>query len=294
VFEPIIPTIDKPATFVDLIDPYNVGVCRLRRPTFLLVCAAVFCSVPACAQVAVRHAEGLVHGFLVLRSLEGEILADGDLLQNAQGDRVTSRLVFHFKDGSLHDETVVFSQRKTVRLISDHLIQKGPAFPHPIEVTLNARNGEVKVHYTEDGKEKDLDEHMKLPPDVSNGLMLTLLKAMNPATPETKVSMVAATPKPELVKLAVKRQGEDTFTTGNERRKAMHFLVKIEIGGIKGALASLLGKEPPDTQVWIVEGEAPAFVKSEGPLAFGAPVWRIELVSPVFPKKEETPEKKEK
>ena len=36
--------------------------------------------------------------------------------------------------------------------------------------------------------------------------------------------------------------------------------------------------------VWILEGEAPAFVKSEGPLYFGGPVWRIELTSPVWPK----------
>jgi hypothetical protein len=60
--------------------------------------------LPAAA-VAVRYLEGLVHGFLVLRTLEGDILADSDLIQVAHGDRVTSRLVLHFKDGSIHDET---------------------------------------------------------------------------------------------------------------------------------------------------------------------------------------------
>ena len=88
------------------------------------------------APVAVRHLEGLVHGFLVLRTLEGDTLADGDLIQVAHGDRVTSRLVFHFKDGSIHDDTAVFSQRRNFRLLSDHLVQKGPAFQHPIEVSL--------------------------------------------------------------------------------------------------------------------------------------------------------------
>jgi hypothetical protein len=42
--------------------------------------------------VAVRHVEGLVHGFLVLRTLEGKFLAEGDLIQIADGDRVTSKL----------------------------------------------------------------------------------------------------------------------------------------------------------------------------------------------------------
>jgi len=35
--------------------------------------------------VAVRHVEGLVHKFLVLRSLEGKVLAEGDLIQTADG-----------------------------------------------------------------------------------------------------------------------------------------------------------------------------------------------------------------
>jgi len=55
--------------------------------------------------------EGLVHGFLSLRLPEGRVLANGDLIQDSRDDRVTSRLLFHFKDGSLHDETAVFSQR---------------------------------------------------------------------------------------------------------------------------------------------------------------------------------------
>ena len=67
-------------------------------------------------------------------------------------------------------------------------------------------------------------------------------------------------------------------------RKAMHYLVKIEIGGIAGAVAPLVGKQPPDSHVWVLGGDAPAFVKSEGPLALGADPWRIELVSPVWPK----------
>src|SRR5690349_7661973 len=78
--------------------------------------------------VPVRFREGLVHGFLVLRSMEGRILASGDLLQTTSADTVTTELVFHFKDGSVHDETAVFSQDRTFRLLSDKLIQKAPSF----------------------------------------------------------------------------------------------------------------------------------------------------------------------
>lgn len=57
------------------------------------------------SSMAVQHAEGLVHGFLVLRAQDGTALADGDLTQVAHGDKVTGQLAFHFKDGSLQEET---------------------------------------------------------------------------------------------------------------------------------------------------------------------------------------------
>ena len=88
-------------------------------------------------------------------------------------------------------------------------------------------------------------------PDVANGMVLTLLK----------------------------------FSVGGSSRKAAHYVVHVEIGGAAGLVAPLLGKQPPDTHVWILGGEAPAFVKSEGPLFLGGPIWRIELTSPVWPSK---------
>jgi hypothetical protein len=227
----------------------------------------------------------LVHGFLVLRTLAGDTLADGDLIQVARGDRITSRLVFHFKDGSVHDETVVYSQRRNFRLLTDHLVQKGPAFQHPMDVSIDGPTGQVTVRSSDDdGKEKVVTERLNLPPDVANGLVLTLLKNVQSDASQLTVSMVAATPKPRLVKLAITAQGEEPFSVGGSSRKATHYVVKVEIGGAAGLVAPLLGKQPPDTHVWILGGEAPAFVKSEGPLFFGGPIWRIELVSPVWPR----------
>jgi hypothetical protein len=127
-----------------------------------------------------------------------------------------------------------------------------------------------------------LTDRLDLPPDLANGMVLTLLKNMRPDASQMTVSMVASTPKPRLVKLAITSQGEEPFSIGNSSRKATHYVVKVEIGGAAGLVAPLLGKQPPDTHVWVLGGEAPAFVKSEGPLFFGGPVWRIELASPVW------------
>lgn len=236
-------------------------------------------------QVQVRHTEGLVRGFLVLRDMDNNILASGDLSQVANGNRITNELVFHFKDGSIHEETFVFSQRHTFRLLTYHLVQKGKAFKRSTDMTLNAATGEVMVLSTdEDGKEKTIKDRLKLPADVANGLVTTLLNDIDHKAPKTTVSMVAATPKPRLVKLEITPEGEDSFSVGGSSRKALRYRIKVDIGGISGVIAPIVGKQPPDTHVWMVGGKAPGFLKSEGPLYDGGPIWRIELASPVWPK----------
>jgi hypothetical protein len=235
--------------------------------------------------VPVRHVEGTLHGFLVLRAEDGHQVAVGDLIQVAHGSRITSRLVFRFKDGSVDDDTTVYSERGTFRLISDHHVQKGPFFPHQLDMSIDARSGQVTTRSTgSDGKEDVKVEHMDLPPDLANGLLLALTKNLPPDAPETKVSMIVPVPKPRLVKLVIGPAGDERFLVAGRARKARRFDIKFELGGITGKLAPLIGKQPPDLHIWILEGLAPAFVKEQGILFEGGPVLTIELTSPVWPR----------
>ena len=254
-----------------------------RQLISVFACAAVMSGTVQALPITVRYREGLVHGFLSLRTTDGTLVANGDLIQVSKGDRVTSRLVFRFKDGSLRDETSVFSQRQAFRLISNHLVQKGPTFPQPLDLKIDVATGQVTVRYTDEhGKEKVEAERMKLPPDLANGMTMILMKNIPAGAALPTMSMVVTTPKPRLVKLELSDGGQDPLTTGSLARRANHFVVKLEIGGLAGLIAPLLGKQPPDTHVWILGGEAPAFVKSEGAMFLGGPIWRIELVSPVW------------
>ena len=235
--------------------------------------------------VAVRYREGLLHGFLVLSTLDGTPIAEGDLAQVPHGNRITSRLIFRFKDGSRQEETAIFSQRSYFRLISYHLVQKGPAFQYATEVSIACSTGQVTVQYTDDdGKEKTANERLKLPPDLGNGIVLTLLKNLPPDSPPIELSMVVATPKPRLVKLAISSLGKDPFTLAGAAHEAQHYVVKVEIGGIAGLVAPLVGKQPPDSHIWILGGESPTFVKSESIAYAGGPMWRVELVAPLWPR----------
>src|SRR5712672_4401654 len=112
------------------------------RFSFLLVCL-LQPTVSPTEMISVRYAEGVSHGFLVLRTLDGKSLADGDSTQVARGDNVTSRMSFKFTDGSVYEQTTTFSQRGTFRLLKDHVVQKGPQFKPPMETSIDATTGEV-------------------------------------------------------------------------------------------------------------------------------------------------------
>jgi hypothetical protein len=63
----------------------------------------------------------------------------------------------------------------------------------------------------------------------------------------------------------------------------MRYEIKIELEGIAGMVAPLIRKQPSNIQIWIIGGEAPAFVKEEGPLYQGGPIWTSQLASAVWP-----------
>src|SRR5437762_11032094 len=100
---------------------------RSRLIAILLACAALLQPSALFADmIPVRHTEGLVHGFLLVLTFEGKALADGQMTQDARGDRVTNHLIFRFKDGSFFEDTSIFSQRGNFRLLSYNIILCGP------------------------------------------------------------------------------------------------------------------------------------------------------------------------
>jgi hypothetical protein len=232
----------------------------------------------------VRYVQGTFHGFLELRSEAGRIVASGDSFQVVHGDRITAETLFKFKDGSIDDETTVYSQHRTFHLISDHHIQKGPSFPHPMDVLIDARSGQVTVRSEgKDGKEDVKTEHLTLPPDLANGLIPLVVENMRPDAQQMTVSMVVATPKPRLVKLVITNRGEENCTIVGVARKATHYEIKIDLGGIAGVVAPLIGKAPPNIQLWTIGEHAPTFAREQGPTYPEGPLMTIQLASPTWP-----------
>jgi len=241
----------------------------LLRPNFL----------PA-EQIPVRHVEGVTFGCLILQTLDGTPIAYGQLQQVASGDQVTADTTFHFKDGSFYEEITVFTQRGKFHLLSNQVVQKGPSFKDQLESWLDTSTGQITIRYSERDKQKQVSKRLDLPDDVANGLIVTLAKNIDPRAPVTTVSLVAASSKPRLVALDIIPQPEGIASAGLLSYKTQQYLIKVKIGGVAGAVAPLVGKQPPDIRVSLIKSEAPTLVEFEGPLYAGGPVWRIVMNAP--------------
>jgi hypothetical protein len=243
---------------------------RVRSAGFCALAFTLLWASPArCAPIAVQYQEGLVRAFPVLRTMDNETLAQGDFAQVARGDQVTARLVFRFEDGSLYDETVVYSQRNRFTLLNYRIVQRGPSFPETLEASIDRQTGRYEVRYRAD--EESAEEHLSgtlaLPDDAYNGMLSLIVKNLRPGASET-VSIVAFTPKPRVVTLQLLPLATERVPAGE--------VVRYHIRPKLGLFASLLVTDVPDTRIWILPGETPAFLKAEGPLYFMGPIWRVE------------------
>jgi hypothetical protein len=247
----------------------------------LLLCALFFCAAPLCAEtIPVRHVEGVTHGFLVLNDGAGKAIAYGDMIQDTKHGLVTSRLTFHFKDGSLYEEATVFSEHGIFRVLSDHLIEEGPVFKQPIETWLNTTTGRFRAITTDKGKKSVVSKEIQIPDDLANGIVYVVVKNIDPKTPSTTVSMLVGTPKPRIIKLVITPQGQQKFDIGDLHRAALHYVIKFDLGGIAGAVAPVIGKQPANMDIWIASDGMPTFLMSRGELFEGGPIWTISLTTP--------------
>ncbi|MGI4758646.1 MAG: hypothetical protein ACRYGF_17570 [Janthinobacterium lividum] len=234
----------------------------------------------AAEPLEVKHHQGEVHAFLAIRSDEGKLLGMADVVNVSTGKTWQSRLTIHFRDGSVDDDTTVYTQTSVFRLLSDHHVQKGPTFPTPSDVTIDVAKGDVTYCECKDGKDELKTEHMDLPADLGNGMMPMLLQNMPKGSEEIKVGYLVTNPKPRLVKLAIHPEGSDTYHVGGVARSAAKYRLHIDIGGIAGVVAPIIGKEPPDLTAWITSGAAPTFLKINSFLYLGGPMLQMELASP--------------
>jgi hypothetical protein len=236
--------------------------------------------------VAVKHASGVMRGFVVLHSATGSLLGHGEYTESREGARTTARLTLRFRDGSLDDETASFTTDKVFRFLGDHHVQRGPFFKTAIDMTID-EGGQVTLKTMgSNGKEKVETNQINLPNDVSNGILGAMLLDIPHGGADTTVSMVLPSGKGRVAKLVITPEGTQTFSpVVGDRQKADLFRIHIDLGGIAGIVAPVIGKQPSDLTAWVLEGEVPVLVREVGQLAEGGPVVSMELAGTSYSRK---------
>jgi hypothetical protein len=256
--------------------PEDLVIARIAA--LALAVAALGVAVAHAGPVAVRLPEGNTRGFLVVRAADGTAIGHGELRQKPRPPLVESSLVLDFKDGSHREETVVFSQDKAFRLEAYRLVERGPGFPATAEVSFDRKSGQYRARFRDrkGGEEQAASGELEMPADLYNGMALVLLK--NLADGERASGQMAAfLPKPRLIKMELGAEGDDRGRIGAQALTLRRYLVKLQVGGLTGVVASLIGKEPPDVRYWLATGDVPAFARFEGAMFLNGPVWRIEM-----------------
>lgn len=249
---------------------------RLRRGVLVIVPLLVATALDA-APVRVHIPEGTMRGFLVVRTPQKTRIGHGELIQKARGDQVDSRLLLQLEDGSVHDERTTYSQRGVFRLEAYRLTQRGPSFPGA-EISFDRKTGryQAKTRERTGAPEETASGEIEMPEDLYNGMALLLLKNLPPGE-GAAAQLAAFTPKPRLLRMELHREGQDRTALGGDPKPAVRYLVNLEVGGVTGVVASLIGKTPPDLRYWLVGGDIPAFVRFEGAMFLNGPVWRVEM-----------------
>lgn len=242
-------------------------------------------SVASAELIPVRHIQRPMHRFMVARSENGDDIASGEFSQVVQGSEVTMRMTYRFVDGSVDDETTTYTQQDTFRLVQDHHIQKGPFFSRPVDFTVDAADGIATSRTTDkNGTIRVENKHIGMPHDLANGMVGTLLLNVPSNTRPFRVGMLAPVGGGRLIQLLISSEGEQTVHLSGQTLPATVFRIHPELGGIVGMIARLLGLQPKDVMVWVLEGEEPAVAVIVGQLGGYGPVVSSDLVGTSFGK----------
>ena len=148
-----------------------------------------------------------------------------------------------------------------------------PSIRPPVTSASNTRTRTVA--------KKNISDHLSLPADLVNGIIPTVIGDIDP---KGETTLLDACIYPQAARREIENRGvrRRPYSFGMPA-KATHYVIKMDIGGITGVAAKVLGKQPPPVDIWVTK-EAPTFLRSDAPLYEDGPIWRIELASPVWRK----------
>jgi len=231
------------------------------RTRTLPLCALLF-SLPTWG-VALRYPQADLHGFPSMSDQSGKLIADGELTQKLEGDRLVVHAVWRFKDGrvAVEDDRLRFKPelaQDSFRWVE----RRGKASVLQIEVDF--RTGKATVKHFNQGKPDTWNEKLDLPAGkVFTGYSTALAVAqlrdeLAEKDARRELTFVAFTPKPRTVSLEISRQqGAHIRAAGRELAAdlfTLHPKIPFPISLFAGA---------KDAHLWFTHSAPPALLRAE-------------------------------
>ena len=175
----------------------------------------------------------------------------------------------------------IAESRSSVRPPSLH------ADPIPVCFRQGLLHAFLSLAVDKDAKPNVTREHIDLPNDLPNDLCngLIFIRMLNlPAhNPTATTSALAPTSKPGVVHVVIAREADKHITIAAARYTVTRYLLAIELGGIAGVVAPLIGKQSANMHFWNTGGDVPVLIRQEGQFLKRGPIGRVEQILPIFP-----------
>jgi hypothetical protein len=167
---------------------------------------------------------------------------------------------------------------------SYRLRQRGPISTEDTEISLEraTRTYRVKTKAHKNGQEKVPEGTLDLPPNVYNGMVLTIAKNLPKGASET-VHMVAFTPAPRLIKLEVTPVDEHKALIGDLTKPAIHYLLQASARKLAQALRHVARSRATGLSGLDRHRRGAGIREVRGATYATGPVWRVEVTSPRGP-----------
>lgn len=215
--------------------------------------------------IAVRFPPGTLHGFPSLSDGAGNVIADGELVQTLDGGTLKVRLRWSFRDGrtAIEEDDFEASARLVQRRFSWAESRDGVE-QRRFEADLVKRRA-VATRLDAEGKERRDEAKLDLPPGgafAGYGTALAVSQLGLAAGATAELGFVAFTPKPRLVILQVRRDGEEAIVAAGREIPCDRFTLHPEVGWLVRLVA-----HPKDAHLWFTHASPPALVRAAQNLA---------------------------
>jgi hypothetical protein len=222
--------------------------------------------------------EGSAHGFPALRSIDGELLAQGEFLQRVEGDHLRRTIHYTFGVGhwveetsSLRQDPELVQESWTWQEVRDGIVERR------FEIDFAA--GTAAAEKREDGRVKRWSARLDLQPGLAfagSAFSLALGRERERLQRGEHVELqgVGFLPKPKAATLEVSYVGLERMTMGDRTVFGEHYLLHPKIPAVLRLFV-----DPPDANLWLTSPQPSAFLRWEGPMAeAGDPIVRVDLL----------------